>query len=92
MDKNLVCEDCGQEFVFSEGEQEFYAARGFQPPKRCKPCRQKRKEMRGDRGYGYGQAQRYNAVCAECGKETTVPFKPREDRPVYCRKCYSKRK
>ena len=96
MDKNLVCEDCGQEFVFSEGEQEFYASRGFQPPKRCKPCRSRRKEMRGDQGYGQGygrgQVQRYPAVCAECGQETTVPFKPREDRPVYCRECYASRR
>ena len=38
-DKTLVCNECGQEFVFSAGEQEFYAARGFQnEPKKCKAC------------------------------------------------------
>jgi len=48
--------------------------------------------MRGERGFGQGQRQRYDAVCAECGQETTVPFKPREDRPVYCRDCYTSRR
>lgn len=89
-DKKLVCEDCGQEFVFSGEEQEFYAMRGFQEPKRCKPCRARRKEQRG--GRGFGQKQMYPAVCADCGQETEVPFKPREDRPVYCRDCYLKRR
>jgi CxxC-x17-CxxC domain-containing protein len=89
-DRTLVCEDCGQEFVFSREEQEFYAARGFQAPKRCKPCRSRRKEQRG--GRGFGQRQMYAAVCADCGQETTVPFRPREDRPVYCRDCYLKRR
>ena len=44
-DKTLVCNECGQEFVFSAGEQEFYAARGFQnEPKKCKACRAARKD------------------------------------------------
>ncbi len=34
----------------------------------------------------------YKAVCSECGKETEVPFKPQEGRPVYCRECYMKRR
>ena len=39
-DKTLVCKECGQEFVFTAGEQEFYAERGFQnEPQRCKACR-----------------------------------------------------
>jgi CxxC-x17-CxxC domain-containing protein len=89
-DKTLVCEDCGQEFLFSEKEQEFYAMRGFQEPKRCKPCRSRRKEQSG--GRGFGPRQMYPAVCADCGQDTEVPFKPREDRPVYCRDCYTKRR
>ena len=36
-DKTLVCKDCGNEFVFTAGEQEFYASRGFEnEPQRCK--------------------------------------------------------
>ena len=47
-DKTLVCRDCGAEFVFTAGEQEFYAEKGFQnEPTRCKACRQARKASRG---------------------------------------------
>ncbi len=49
-DKNLTCQDCGVEFTFTAGEQEFYAQRGFDnEPKRCKDCRSKKKaEKRGN--------------------------------------------
>ena len=52
-DKTLVCKECGQEFVFTAGEQEFYAERGFQnEPQRCKSCRDARKAAaRGPREY-----------------------------------------
>ena len=44
-DKTLVCKDCGAEFVFTAGEQEFYAEKGFQnEPTRCKACRQARED------------------------------------------------
>ena len=43
-DKTLKCKECGAEFVFTAGEQEFYAERGFQnEPQRCKACRDARK-------------------------------------------------
>ncbi len=88
-DKTLICEDCGEEFVFSVEEQEFYDSKGFEnEPKRCKSCRQKRKESRGSRMGG--SRQFYDAVCDECGEQTTVPFKPSGDKPVYCRECYQK--
>ncbi|MHB1001732.1 MAG: zinc-ribbon domain-containing protein [Armatimonadota bacterium] len=46
-DKTLKCKDCGQDFVFSTGEQEFYAEKGFQnEPARCVPCRQAKKKER----------------------------------------------
>ncbi len=46
-DKILVCEDCKKEFVFTEGEQEFYKERGFEnEPKRCPECRKNRKQSR----------------------------------------------
>ena len=63
-DKTLVCKECGQEFVFTAGEQEFYAERGFQnEPQRCKACRDARKNAaRGPREY-------FTAVCAACGGE-----------------------
>ena len=92
-DKTLTCRDCGKEFTFTTGEQEFYLSHGLQnEPSRCPECRTaRRSERRG--GYGQGQPrQMYTVVCAECGVETTVPFEPREDRPVYCKECYAKRR
>ena len=52
-DKTLVCKECGNEFVFTAGEQEFYAERGFQnEPQRCKACRDARKNAaRGPREF-----------------------------------------
>ena len=84
-DKTLTCKDCGAEFVFTAGEQEFYAEKGFvNEQQRCKPCRDARKNAsRQDR-------EMYTATCASCGAEAKVPFQPREDRPVYCSECYAK--
>ncbi len=45
----------------------------------------------GGGGFG-GPREMHKAICAECKKECEVPFKPREDRPIYCKDCYSKRK
>jgi len=46
MDKTIVCKDCGQEFVFTKGEQEFYASREFSEPVRCKACRDAKKSFK----------------------------------------------
>ena len=78
-DKTLVCKDCGAEFVFTAGEQEFYASRGFQnEPQRCKPCRDAKKNA------ARAPREMFTTVCANCGKEAKVPFQPSDDRPVYC--------
>jgi CxxC-x17-CxxC domain-containing protein len=90
-DEVLVCKDCGQEFVFTVSDQEFFAEKGYtNKPVRCKNCRNARKND----GYGGGRQARemYDAVCASCGKPTKVPFQPRGDRPVYCSDCFSKRR
>jgi CxxC-x17-CxxC domain-containing protein len=59
-DKVLTCADCGQEFVFSAREQEFYATRQFTEPRRCGSCRASRKASRGDSGgSGYGNRSSY---------------------------------
>ncbi len=94
-DKSLQCSDCGATFTFSAGEQEFFASKGYtNEPKRCSPCRDARKAERSGSGdYGYrSQRQMFPAVCAECGKDTEVPFQPRQGRPVYCSECYSKQR
>ncbi len=86
-DKTLNCKDCGKEFVFTAGEQEFYAAKGFvNEPQRCKDCRVARKNA------VKAERETYTGVCASCGKEAVVPFKPREDRPVYCSECFAEMK
>ncbi len=92
-DKSIQCSDCGTTFTFSGEEQEFFQSKGFtNEPKRCPTCRQTRKaERNGNSGAGYGSTrQMFPAVCAECGKETQVPFEPRGDKPVYCSDCYRK--
>ena len=98
-DKSLTCSDCGTAFTFTAEEQEFFQSKGYtNEPKRCPACRQTRKAERygssggGSYSGGYRQRQMFPAVCAECGKETEVPFEPREGRPVYCSDCYSKNK
>jgi CxxC-x17-CxxC domain-containing protein len=108
-DKTIVCEQCGQEFVHSAEDQARYAERGFtHEPKRCRECREKRRAdapapraprparppSGGGGGGRGGQAREsFEAVCAACGATTTVPFKPSQGRPVYCRDCYrSKRR
>ena len=86
-DKTLVCKDCGAEFVFTAGEQEFYAEKGFQnEPTRCKACRQARKASRPAAG---APREMHDAICANCGKPTQVPFEPKGDRPVYCSECFA---
>ena len=90
-DKTLQCSDCGQQFTFTSGEQEFYASRGLQnEPRRCPDCRRSRKSE-SSRGSDYGfRRQMFPVICAECGQETEVPFEPRGDKPVYCSDCYRK--
>jgi CxxC-x17-CxxC domain-containing protein len=94
MDKTLKCRDCGGEFVFTDGEQAFYAAHGLlNEPVRCPQCRATRKAQRAG-GDVEAQTERrprremFPAVCAQCGAETMVPFQPRNDRPVYCSTCF----
>jgi len=87
-DKTLQCSDCGNSFTFSSAEQEFFQSKGYtNEPKRCPACRQARKT---ERTGGAKTRQMFAAVCAECGKETEVPFEPREGRPVYCSECFNK--
>lgn len=94
-DKSIQCSDCGVTFTFSAEEQEFFQSKGYtNEPKRCMSCRQARKSERygnggGGGGYG-GRRQMFPTVCAECGKDTEVPFEPRGDKPVYCSDCFRK--
>jgi len=117
-DKSLTCVDCGVQFTFTARDQAFYQERGFQPPRRCKTCRDKRKGgggggggnsgggghsratpaggMSSPRDHGGGgmadDKEHFKVMCSGCGTETTVPFKPDPNRPVFCRSCYLSRK
>ena len=80
--KQLTCADCGQTFEFTAEEQQFFAEKGYQEPKRCGNCRKKKKDDR-------RSMMAFTKVnCSECGAETEVPFVPKGDRPVYCRACF----
>ena len=112
-DKTLTCRDCGTQFTFTEGEQDFYGQKGYSEPMRCPDCRAAKKAARAGGGYsdsygnggyggggysggggggggGYGRERTMTqVVCANCGKDTEVPFVPRGDKPVYCSDCFS---
>ncbi len=97
-DKSLTCRDCRNDFVFTSGEQEFYAEKGFtNAPGRCPDCRRAAKAARvgGNTAYrgGGGFAPRgertmYPATCDACGKDTEIPFAPTSGKPVYCSDCF----
>lgn len=92
-DKTLTCKDCGQEFIWTSGEQEFYQSRGLMnEPGRCPTCRAARRSSSGG-GYGGGRGmggprEFFVATCSNCGGEARVPFQPRGDKPVYCSSCF----
>jgi len=92
-DKTLTCRDCGLNFIFTVGEQEFYAAKRFQhEPSRCPECRAQVRNARAS-GNGTGAArprEMHEVICAQCGVTTRVPFLPTTGRPVYCSDCFDK--
>jgi len=89
-DRILSCVDCGTEFIWTAGEQQFFADKNFKnEPKRCKDC----KSRRSSRMVGQSRERiETSTTCSQCGKETTVPFKPTQGRPVYCKECFQQRK
>jgi len=94
VDRFLKCSDCGQEFVFTAGEQLFFHDKQFKnDPKRCKPCKSRRSGLAavangtGPAAAGLSRTET-RTECSECGVQTTVPFKPTQGRPVLCRQCF----
>ncbi len=85
-DKTITCKDCGESFVFTAGEQGFYLEKGLiNEPQRCPDCRERRRQER-----TAGVREVSTVTCADCGEETTGPFVPRLNRPVYCTDCFEK--
>ncbi len=84
-DRTLQCRDCGRDFLFTAGEQEFYQSRGLQnEPRRCPECRAARRTTEGN---GRTRSM-HDVICSNCGKQTQVPFVPTGARPVYCLDCF----
>jgi CxxC-x17-CxxC domain-containing protein len=96
-DKTLKCIDCGGDFVFTAGEQLFFHDKQFKnEPKRCKACKSKRVAVLASspltvRSHAYTKVET-RATCSQCGKDTTVPFRPTQGRPVLCRECFTQKK
>jgi CxxC-x17-CxxC domain-containing protein len=87
-DRTLTCRDCGESFVFSVGEQQFFATKGLvNDPQRCPSCRAEAKRARSSSTIPGGR-EYHAAVCNRCGGQAVVPFEPRADRPVYCSSCF----
>jgi len=93
-DRLLKCSDCGNEFVFTAGEQIFFYDKQFKnDPKRCKLCKAKRAGLgrtvsaTGATPLPFSRTET-RTMCSACGIETTVPFKPTQGRPVLCRSCF----
>ena len=88
-DKTLRCRDCGQDFVFTAGEQQFYAQKGLlNEPGRCPDCRATRRtQLASSAG---APREMHTITCAECGREAQVPFLPQQNKPVYCSACFER--
>ncbi|MCH2315930.1 MAG: zinc-ribbon domain containing protein [SAR202 cluster bacterium] len=101
-DRTLTCVECNTDFTFSADDQRYHEERGFtNEPRRCPTCRASRRSQRQGGGGGggggggfsnYAPREMHPTVCAECGKDTEVPFRPRGDRPVYCDDCFRRRR
>lgn len=82
-DKWLVCSDCGESYLWDAGEQHwFHLMHLVNPPKRCKKCRDKRRDVKKNQSH-----ESTATKCQRCGQPTIVPFVPRGYKPVYCRRC-----
>jgi CxxC-x17-CxxC domain-containing protein len=92
-DRVIPCIDCGVEFVFTAGEQLFFHDKRLKhEPKRCHGCKAKRLAVVTRReAHGNGRIVT-SMTCSACGKETTVPFRPTQNRPVFCRDCFRQRR
>ena len=92
-DRPIACVDCGDDFIWTVGEQVFFHDKGLKnEPKRCKPCKQAKNDrlaaISAAQSAGIKQKIEVTVTCAKCREQTTVPFYPSQGRPVYCRACF----
>src|SRR6202030_2069168 len=91
-DKVLKCAECSQEFVFTAGEQMFFADKGFKnEPKRCKDCKANRSQSPGPSTNTSKQAET-KTTGSQGGRKPRVPSRPTQGRPVFCRECFQQRR
>jgi len=93
-DQKLACRDCGKEFIFSAGEQEFFSSRGFKSPVRCNDCRKNKKTRTNEptQHTTTPTGALFEIKCTKCGKTTQVPFKPRNPEGILCSDCFHESK
>ncbi len=96
-DKSLRCVDCSNGVHLDGGRTALFADKQFKnEPKRCKSCKAKRASRTmsspgGGRGDGFSRERvETQATCRR--HETTVPFRPTQGRPIFCKECFQQRK
>ena len=84
-DKTLVCKDCGKEFMWTAGEQDFFAKKGFNnKPTRCKDCRKQNRTK--------VEAEYYKIECTNCHQIGEAMFKPKDpEADIFCKKCFEEK-
>jgi len=84
-DQEIICKECGTAFMWSGGEQEFFAEKGLtNTPSRCPICR-KKKDVK------HSFQASFDIACADCGKKSQSPFKPADPQNVLCQECFDKK-
>lgn len=79
-DKILICDKCGEKFVFSCGEQKFFEEKGFIEPRKCAKCRGKENVKR-------PTSNTYPITCPSCKKNFNITFNP-NDKEILCFDCF----
>lgn len=91
-DKKIKCIDCGKDFIFSAGEQAFFAQKGFtREPIRCLECRKAKKSSFGKKPNQPQQQaveEMHTITCKKCAKSVEIPFKPKFPDDIYCAECF----
>lgn len=97
------CIECDDNFFLTSGEIDFYVQHELETPKRCKPCRQLRKEGGVAQHVGshirnteekqyidnHVRKDTNQIICNNCNRVSKVPFTPEPNRPVYCPTCWN---
>lgn len=90
-DQKLICRDCSKEFIWTVGEQKFFAQKGFdKPPVRCLECRKKKKQRHQQSNIAPVSETMHAIKCKKCAKISQVPFQPQFPDDILCLQCFKK--